>query len=1111
MWNEKQISVLDSNEKEILVSASAGSGKTSVMVERICRIVSKGCDVNRILMLTFTQAAAKEMKLKLYSRLVEKAEKEGEYLKEQADSVFDADIGTIDAFCKKLVKLHFDKIGISPDFSVMDEGDEKKIFSDTVKKLIKEKLAAGDKNFYRIFDTVASGIEDNFVKVVFYIYSYAGCAPGKEEWLYGCADNYKEEKFNSVAEITERFMKEECSALEKDYADLGLKLKEIGLTERSDYVERLLDSVKKIIIAENPEEAVKIKNEIVFEKHLKRSNAPEYFAINEEYKNFTEALKNFKKKNDYDFKNEKKKLSSLYRICVDLVSFVKETDRLFREYKDENSTYTFSDLEQFACALLKDEELKKEISACYDYVFVDEFQDTNYLQDFIIESVASSGKIFLVGDSKQSIYGFRQTQPEIFLSKYRKFEKGSQGVSFILDENYRSTDGIIENINAVFNEIMTKDFGGINYRGEGRLVAGGEFKGVENVPPFEITVIEKEKSKEDAKGIYSVEEDNGISAVSLRMSEGFGVAEKILSLFGKKISFKKDGKLFEKNLTYSDFAVLYQDRKEGAYIVKALSQAGIPLDSDINRSNADGDVTELINYFKFIYNPQNDIDTAAAMLSRIGGFNEKELVEIRKKFPKDDFFSSVRNYSLLKNPLADKVKNFLKTAEKDRVKSGYLSLYEFFEEILKSSEYDIKILSLQDGKIKLKKLKNIFINLSSKNFGQNLYTFVPAINENPSLLDASSVQSGGDAVKCMTIHQSKGLEFPVVFLTCCDKTFTFELNKPYLADASLGLAVKYFDEKERCYSSDILFDIITDKKKKEITEEKLRLLYVALTRAQYHLFVSGNFKKGEFSRSHRRPEKALSFMEWISFASSKNGKLLSCANFVKPYRKDLSEHAVVSFKKGGDNDKKTIEKYLSFEYPYENSLKLGIKYSVSEIINNRAEEGERFVPLFSSSDAEEGTAYHKVMQYIDFSLSSEKEVKTAIEDMVFNGLITSKEGQLVKAKDIFSCITSPVVALGKDADIKREFGFINFECADKIIENSSSDKILVQGVIDLCIFGDKTIIVDYKKTGKSKEDIIKTYKPQLDLYARALEKWLKKKVDEKYIYVFGRNLTVKID
>lgn len=1110
MWNEKQLKVLNGKEKETLVSASAGSGKTSVMVEKVCRLISEGLEVNRILMLTFTQAAAKEMKLRLFSALVKKAETQGDFLKEQADSVFDADIGTIDAFCKKLVKLHFDKLGISPDFSVMDEADEKKIFSETVKKLIKEKIAGSDKSFYNAFDKIAGGREDNFVKVISYIYSFASCAPSKEEWLDKCADNFKIENFDFLCNLRKQLIVNECKILKQEYDDLDLKLKNLSLNEKADYIKNLLLSLDKIINSKNLEEALHIKRNIVFEKHLKRSSLPEYASVNEEYKNFIDELKNLKIKSDYDLKQEKDKLPSLYELCNTLVSFTKDVDSLFGLYKEENGVYTFSDLEQFACLLLRDKAIQKEISSCYDYVFVDEFQDTNYSQDFIIENVSKFGKIFLVGDSKQSIYGFRQTQPEIFISKYRKFEKGKEGTSYILNENYRSSDSIIENINSIFSEIMTDTFGSINYRKEGKLVTGGDFKGVLNFPSFEISVIEKSNEKDEADGVYSVEEDKGSNEISLRMSEGFSVAEKILSLYGKKVSTIKEGNTAEKMLSYSDFAVLYQDRKEGAYIVKALNRAGIPTDSDITSDSDDREVTEVVNYLKFIYNPKNDIITAAAMLSNIGGFCEKELVEIRKSFQNEDFFSAVLKYSELDNSLSEKIKSFLNQADSDRIKSGYLSLYEFFDEILKKSGYDIYLLSLPGGEIKLKKIKNIFMSLSAKNFGKNLYTFIPAITENPNLLNLSAIQSGGDAVKCMTVHQSKGLEFPVVFLTCADKNFTFELNKSYLADANLKLAVKYFDEKERCYSSDLLFDLIVDKKRKEIAEEKLRLLYVALTRAQYHLFISGSYKEGEFSQKHRRPEKALSFMEWLSFAAAKNKKLSQYVNYERVYQKDLTENNIASFKKGNIKDAEIIEKILSFSYPYQNSLNLGIKYTVSEIISNRTDENHS-VTLFSSSDAKEGTAYHKVMQYIDFSLTDEKQVKNAIENMVSENLLNQEEAELINPKDILLCITSPVVSLAKNANIKREFGFINAVGADSILENSSSDKILVQGVIDLCIFGDKTIIVDYKKTGKSKENIIRTYKPQLDLYAGALEKWLKRKVDEKYIYVFSRNLTVKID
>lgn len=1110
MWNEKQLKVLNGKEKETLVSASAGSGKTSVMVEKVCRLISEGLEVNRILMLTFTQAAAKEMKLRLFSALVKKAETQGDILKEQADSVFDADIGTIDAFCKKIVKLHFDKLGISPDFSVMDEADEKKIFSETVKKLIKERLAGSDKSFYNAFDKIAGGREDNFVKVISYIYFFASCAPNKQEWLDRCTDNFKSENFDFLCDLRKQLIVNECKILKKEYEDLDLKLKKLNLNEKAEYIKKLLLSLDKIINSENLEDALNIKKNIVFEKHLKRSTLPEYISVNEEYKNFIDELKNLKIKSDYDLKQEKDKLPSLYELCNTLVTFTKDVDSLFGSYKEENAVYTFSDIEQFACVLLRDKVIQKEIASCYDYVFVDEFQDTNYSQDFIIENVSKYGKIFLVGDSKQSIYGFRQTQPEIFLSKYRKFQKGKEGTSYILNENYRSSDSIIENINAVFSEIMTDTFGSVNYRKEGKLVTGGDFKGVLNFPSFEISVIEKSNEKDEADGVYSVEDDKGSKEISLRMSEGFSVAEKILSLYGKKVSTVKEGNTAEKMLSYSDFAVLYQDRKEGAYIVKALNSAGIPTDSDITSDCDDKEITEVLNYLKFIYNPKNDIITAAAMLSGIGGFCEKELVEIRKSFQNEDFFSAVLKYSELDNSLSEKIKGFLNQADSDRIKSGYLSLYEFFDEILKKSGYDIYLLSLPGGEIKLKKIKSIFLNLSTKNFAKNLCTFIPAISENPNLLNLSAIQSGGDAVKCMTVHQSKGLEFPVVFLTCADKSFTFELNKSYLADANLKLAVKYFDEKERCYSSDLLFDLIVDKKRKEIAEEKLRLLYVALTRAQYHLFISGNYKEGEFLQKHRRPEKALSFMEWLSFAAAKNRKLSEYVRYENVYQKDLTENNIVSFKKGNIKDAEIIEKILSFSYPYQNSLNLGIKYTVSEIISNRTEENHSVV-LYSSSDAKEGTAYHKVMQYIDFSLTEEKQVETAIENMVSENLLNKEEAKLVNPKDILLCITSPVVSLAKNANIKREFGFINSVSANDVIKNSSSDRILVQGVIDLCIFGDKTIIVDYKKTGKSKEDIIRTYKPQLDLYADALEKWLKRKVDEKYIYVFSRNLTVKID
>ena len=1114
MWNDKQLKAINSDSERSLISASAGSGKTTVMVQKVLSLIERGVKISRILMLTFTQASAREMKQRLYFTIIGKKGDLDEFLMEQADDIADSDIGTIDSFCKKIVKLNFDKLGIDPDFKLMDESESKRIFADCVRKVIEKKMGENDGNFYKLYDMISGGKEEQFIKVISYFYNYATCAPGKINWLDNCLDYMRPDKFEDLKNLVLLELKRNAEFLKLRCEVLISDLKLLELKEKADYIFELKSALSDICNAVNLDKALKIKENIEFRTLRKKSDSIDYDRVNEKYKKTVNEIKDFKKRTSYDLNVEKEKLFACFKIANNLVEIIKETDKLFTEHKNEMGEYDIVDLEQFAFELLSNEDVANEIASNYDFVCVDEFQDTNYLQDFIVEKVSKKGKLFLVGDSKQSIYGFRQTEPEIFLSKYRKFKKCEGSRNYILDENYRSNEEILNSINNIFISIMNENFGGIDYANEGRLVCGGEYYGVKGEENFKITVIESPESEEDEESleVYSVEKDNGFQGVSVRETEGKIVAEKILSMYGKYVEYVKDGEKTGKNLAFNDFAVIYQDRKEGGKIISELINAGIPVDSDIVIGSSGSDIEELFAYLKCIDKPKGDIDLASGMLSFMGGFTDSELAEIKQNFPADSFYDSVKGYQLKNDELAAKVKYFFKTLNKYAIKSKYLSLLDLAEEIIESSDFDIKILSQINGRERLKKIKTVLSLIDEKNCGGNLSSFLLALMDNPEMLREIPSEKGGDAVICKTIHQSKGLEFPVVFLVAADKQFNFELNKNYLADAKIGLAVKYFNESEKFYTSNILFDYLTDKKRNQIAEEKLRLLYVALTRAQYHLYISGSYKKGEFASSHKLPYKATSFMEWLSYAASLNEELYSATEFVDLFEKETPKRLLPAYRKGKEEIIKEIKKVLSFKYPYKDCSKLGIKYTVSEIMKNYNENEEHVSSLYVKSiKSQTGSAYHKVMQNIDLTLRDEEKIKIALEDMVQSRLLSESERREVKIKDIVKCLNNQLIISASSCEVLREIPFIDIERADSLFNINSNDEVLMQGVIDLAVFGNKNIIIDYKLTNRPKEEILRTYAPQLNLYACALEKALDIKISEKFIYVFGRDLVLKIN
>ncbi len=1084
-WSDAQEKIL-AGSGNMLVSASAGSGKTAVMIEKVIRLLKGGADIRRILMMTFTRAAAREMREKLVKKMYEEARAEnGAAIKNQIAYLPFANIDTIDGFCYSLARKYFNVAGCDPAAAVGEENAMKIALGEAVERVM-ERAFATDEEFNRAADYFRKRRSyEPFKETVIKIIDFASTKPDREKVYFNCANGNKDavESYylSSRKKILVTLYNEltaflnECTA--ENYGD--------GPKNYAEAAERMESAAKSgevgefIATAGNITVPAKINARLVKSGKVSEYLAERSAIVNERIKAFVKKVKEdgeiYARKDGESQQNLIKR--KLAETCV-------AAEKEYAAYKKRKNLVDIGDATGFALKILSDEKAREEIGNRFDYIFVDEYQDTNYLQENLIEGI-SRNNVFSVGDVKQAIYHFRAAEPEIFLRRGERYDSVGDGENYYLNTNYRSCDEVLDFTNRVCDRVMIKDFCGIDYKNTARLSFGGSAKAIVGVPPVRVFLNREEDERPSpARGeIYSVK-NAPVEEKTDRESEF--VAAEILSLT-QKAFIEENG--VKRKAGFGDVAVLLRKSAKMKPLSDAFERNGIPYYTLKENSGAFPERESLVDAVRVILNADNDAPLYNALVSPVGGFSDEIITVLRaQRFEENrdmSLWESLNTYKGDPN-IEKKAKEFVDFIEEMRIRSAFLTAEEVMREVL-SRNFDAFLKGknprvLEDMNAFISFVGGTAANSSCEEFIEFYDTCYrgnkPPVKEN--------------AVAVMTMHGSKGLEFPIVFLPYQDGKTKNSVGHIEI-DSDLGLAVKLFSEEEKTVGDSFESRVIRMKCRDEERKELARLMYVAFTRAKNCLVISGKDVKAPINVFD-----GASVLQWVLYAAESDeevAKIISDLPVFEQREREKKETESKTFDAGA----------LKREYEFKEETVLPMKYSVSEILKKR--DGYGFNPFEKKGEAATaGTAVHTVMQYIDYETDTIDGVKKAVEKMTEEGLLTEREASLVDSEAILKTLESDIIREAKKYPIKREQPFVMYVDAD-----GKSGKVLVQGVIDLLIDeGDGYVVVDFK-TGWAKEsELADRYASQLALYAQGVEKILKKPVKRRVIWSVCRGTAVDV-
>lgn len=1043
-WTERQRAVIDYGDGDLLVSASAGSGKTTVMLGRVLRLLSEGYSLKRMLISTFTVSAADDMRTKLARKLREAFEETGdERYKTEAENLASADICTLHKFCQKLIRKYFYVCGDDPAFEIADDKESSSWLRESVDRALADEETSPDADYTDLCACYIKKRSDADIrKAVTDMLVFAFAQTDDKDWLEKAADCYSDD--GKCREVTDAVTRKYYESALNAITDFERVAAEHGLGEKAaPYAEEMYAVL-------NGGEAVWTRASGISKIRAERDEAKKRI---QEYLTYLDDLQ--ESRNDVAGRTAKKLCSIALRAL-----------EYYTKKKAEKGKLDFSDLERRAKAILESAE-GDAIRASLDYVFIDEYQDISPLQESII-SLLGNNNLFFVGDIKQNIYAFRNCTPKAFAAKREKLS--AQGGSKELNRNYRSKEGILRFCNLLFSRIMTRDFGMVDYAGEAKFELDGQPTNDDSVEIFRYSVPAKENETVGFDEIYSVREDRS-AQYEEQNAEADAITRYIVGLI-------KNG-----GYKYEDIAVLTRSRMKGEEkVARNLRALGIPVSMGSKLSVTEGRVNRLlISMLRLADNFYDDISLTAVMRSPVGGFSDEELTRIRAAAPDAEYFyECVTAYAERKE--GARAAQFLDRISVYSRLSRTVSVGELAGRMTSENKLFATALGERSGIAKADALGRLLEAANA--FGGSLSEFLDQISS-ASVPEAEVAQQSG-SVRIMTVHASKGLEFPVVVL-CGLARGKKRADDAVIFDSDLGVGVEArIKETGEKYKSVPLM-AIREKKRKENKEEEMRILYVALTRAKEKLAL---FLPETVEDKNIPPEKCNTFAEWIYPTAVSHGiKDFSIAD------RDTDEERTAL----GNADVTGVERIREYLKTAPVAAPHDIKKSVTGLLADIEPTEDSAADVRSLTGAEyegtgareamsRGTAYHAALERADFSLTVEKQ-KERLSDLPDFDLVDES-----KLNAAFAALAAETAG----AQIYREQPFL-FVC-DKDV-NGECDGLLLQGIIDLmAVRGEECEIIDYK-TGWINAERKAKYDRQLEIYAAAVEKLLGLKVTRKRIYL----------
>lgn len=1171
-WTFEQQQAIEEKGRNILVAAGAGSGKTAVLVERIInKVINEKLDIDKILVVTFTNAAASEMRERILEAIYKKLDENpnDEHLKKQIILLGKANISTIHSFCLDLIKNNFYQIDISPNFRIGDTTEIDLLKQEAIEDTFDELYEQENSEFIRLLD-IYEGYrnDDNLKALILRIYNYIQSSPFPEKWL-----NDKIEQFNipedlDIADtIWGKIIINEFKECIEDYIK-KLEYVDLKLGMFSE-----LDKFRTVIKADIIEYQDILKYTENWDGLIEKINNIDYIKwpidkkvtldIKDIAKNTRDEIKkDFAKKKEIYFSFEAEQIRKdtiyMYEILKSIKSVVFQFSKTFEEKKREKNIIDFNNIEHFAMQILvkqnedgtyeKTETAKKYMEQ-FNEIAVDEYQDSNMIQEQILNAIHNGKNMFMVGDVKQSIYKFRQARPDLFLSKYESYKlkqdlKENDNLKIQLFKNFRSRKNVLDLTNLIFKNIMSKKLGEIDYDESEYLTQEKDYEEPDNkeinyAGKAEVCIINmaKDELEEDD------DEDVHIEKAEL---EAMFVANKIQELINSDYQvYDKKSKKYRK-LKYKDIVILLRATSIVAPIYeKILMEKNIPVFSDTGTEYLNSiEIQTIMSLLRIIDNPLQDIPLVAVMRSFIGNFNDNELIQIRLYNKKGYFYEALKDAQENEKDekLVNKINKFLGSIEKWRKEAEYLNIDELIWKIYLETGYYNYVNLMPDGNVRVANLKMLFER--ARNFEstsvKGLFNFINFINKlklnSGDMGAAKLIGENEDVVRIMSIHKSKGLEFPLVFLSDTSKQFNLrDLNDSIILHPEIGLGPNYIDNVKKIEYNTIAKEAIKSVMVKEAISEEMRILYVALTRAREKLIITGVEKDYQKSIDNKKKsleiynklepmliKKYKSYLSWIELVYLYDNEINNLVD-IKIYNQkeininkeeNIENNEFENWKKEDVKISNKVNELLNWKYKNIFATVLESKTSVTEIKALKSEKN-KIEPVLPKpkflnqteklTKAEKGTLIHLCLQKMDFSIEqTEEQIKGMIEDLIKNAIITRNEANQIDINILVNFAKSDLAKqIRKARKVYKEAPFYINIPAKEIYNQETDENILVQGVIDLYFENEKNelVLVDYKTDYvKQESELIEKYKTQLELYKKALESSTKKHVNKVYIY-----------
>lgn len=1161
-WTDEQLKAIDFRGGNLLVSAAAGSGKTAVLVERIVKRVTEPDSresIDSIVVVTFTKAAAEEMKTRLgraFEELVAKNPNDSHLIK-QLSLVDNAKITTIDSFCTYILRNYYNTIGFDPAFRVADNGELSLMKSDVFERIVEARFEKGDNGFRDFVESFAPGKGiGRLSEIVFGLYSYAQSNPWPEEWLDKClaayaVDSADEYERLPVVRDTVEYIKEICAECADEY-NTALKLCDEP-SGPAGYKERL-ETERDLFITASAENSLRgLGNALSFGY----DKLPRATGVDSEIKDRVKAIRDAVKKRHLsvcekylaDIEEQYGKLCECRPHAEVVINLTKEFAHEYRSFKTEKNVVDFADIEHYALDILierTDGEIHytavaDELAREFGEIYIDEYQDSNLVQEYILGAVSrerfGEPNTFMVGDVKQSIYKFRMAKPELFMHKYATYSPdGDKYAKVELHRNFRSRANVLECVNDIFYMSMKKGVGGIDYTDDVRLNYGGDFA----------------EDFDDTTEIIMADKTDSYSTVDNAEIYAHMAAGRIRELMREN-----------PGLSYRDIVILLRgDKKTGPVYASVLANYDIPCVYESSTGYFDTyEIKCIMDMLRIIDNPRQEIALAGVMHSYFAYFTAEELAQIKGRRRKTELYDCVKKYSEREDGLAAKCRDLLAMLEEYRAKSRTEAIRDLISELIYNTGYYDYIGTMGVGSARCANLDMLV--QKAREFGQTsysgLFNFLRYIDKiqkyDVDYGDARTVSEADDVVRIMSIHKSKGLEFSVVIIGGTSQEYNLrDTSAALIYDSTFGIGMSRVDLKRRVRENIAYKNMIARRMANDSIGEELRILYVAMTRAESKLILLGIGGRMAESRWNRVRDMGHMNMAYIAESKSYMDIIMPCA--LQPVKngrfqvgyvsvKELMEGAMEPIAGRAASYAETIKKLLDgkpdedaynavcsifeYQYPYRDVLTLRTKYSVSDLKHRAMEENEELeakvvppdmnkpVPRFiKEPDAVSGTfmgnAYHKVFELLDYGVTDDAHsVGLQLDGWVADGRIGEDYRSLIDCgkfeEFIATDLGQSMKAAAARGELFRERPFAMEVGADAIDAAYSPDeKVLVQGIIDAFYFdGDKVFVVDYKTDrvphGADGEKILADrYRRQLELYCDAIRKVTGRDVGGCYIY-----------